>query len=367
MLRGFSILAVILLHLNIHFGFSDTFLKTELPKKIFSFLFWNGFYGVIIFFTLSGYLITSSILKKWKDLSKIELKTFYWQRFSRIIPLLALLLIVLSILHSADVHGFVINSEQTSLSRAIFSALTFHINWLEIQVGYLPANWDILWSISIEETFYLFFPIICLFLKREWQFVIVLLLFLVVSPWARTNLYLGNELADRNHLAFLDSIALGCMTAIIVKNINFSKWLNWTFLIVGWSMVLLILVFKSFVYTSGIVGLGLNITILSIGISFILLWMHENHRSGKHKNYIALKWLRDMGIYSYEIYLTHMFVIIFGVQLFKSLELGLNWLIPFSLLLIVISYFLGKIIFHKFSEPINIWLRKKWMTKNTKV
>ena len=155
-------------------------------------------------------------------MSKIELKTFYWQRFSRIIPLLALLLIVLSILHSADVHGFVINSEQTSLSRAIFSALTFHINWLEIQVGYLPANWDILWSISIEETFYLFFPIICLFLKREWQFVIVLLLFLVVSPWARTNLYLGNELADRNHLAFLDSIALGCMTAIIVKSkINF--------------------------------------------------------------------------------------------------------------------------------------------------
>jgi len=366
LLRGFSILTVILLHLNIHFGFSGTFLKEVLPKKLFSFLFWSGFYGVVVFFTLSGFLITSSILKKWGNLSKIELKTFYWLRFSRIIPLLVLLLIVLSILHITNIEGFVINSEKTSLGRAIFSVLTFHINWLEIQVGYLPANWDVLWSISIEETFYLFFPIICLFLKREWQFAIILLLFLTLSPWARTQLYLGNELGDKNHLAFLDSIALGCMAAIILKKSTFYKWLNWIFLIVGWSMVILIFVFKGFVYKAGIADLGLNITILSLGISFILFWMHENHRLGKEKNYRLFSWLKHMGVYSYEIYLTHMFVIIFGAQVFKSLSLGTNWLIPYSLSLILISYFLGKIIFHKFSEPVNIWLRKKWTEKNIK-
>ncbi len=366
LLRGFSILTVLLLHLNIHFGFSNTFLKEVLPNKLFSFLFWSGFYGVVVFFTLSGFLITNSILKKWGELSKIDLKTFYWFRFSRIIPLLLLLLIILSILHVTNTTGFVINPERTSLGRAIFSTLTFHINWLEIQVGYLPANWDVLWSISIEESFYLFFPIICLFLKKEWHFIIILFLFLVLSPWARTQLYLGNELADKNHLAFLDSIALGCMTAILLKNSNFSKWLNWTFLFVGWSMVILIFVFKSFVYKTGIVDFGLNITILSVGISLILFWIQENYRLGKEKKYKLFSWLRYMGVYSYEIYLTHMFVIIFGVQLFKSLSLGANWLIPYSLLLILISYYLGKIIFHKFSEPINIWLRKKWKTSSIK-
>lgn len=360
MLRGFSIFTVILLHLNIHFGFSDSFLKAILPKKLFSVLFWSGFYGVVVFFTLSGFLITTSILKKWGNLSKINVKTFYWLRFSRIIPLLVLLLIVLSILHITNVEGFVINPEQTSLSRAIFSALTFHINWLEIKVGYLPANWDVLWSISIEESFYLVFPILCLFLKREWQFVIALVLFLILSPWARTQLYLGNELADKNHLAFLDAIALGCMTTILIKKITLSKWLNWTFLILGWSMVVLIFVFRGFVYKAGIVDLGLNITILSLGISLILFWMHENHRSGNEKDYKAFRWLRHMGVYSYEIYLTHMFVVIFGVQVFKDLSLDVNWLIPYSLLLIVISYFLGKTIFHKFSEPVNMWLRNKW-------
>ena len=72
-----------------------------------------------------------------------------------------------------------------------------------------------------------------------------------------------------------------------------------------------------------------------------------------------------MGIYSYEIYLTHMFVIIFGAQLFNSLGLGANWLIPFSLLMILVSYLLGMLIFNNFSEPINLWLRKKWKDKNS--
>ncbi|SMG36187.1 Peptidoglycan/LPS O-acetylase OafA/YrhL, contains acyltransferase and SGNH-hydrolase domains [Marivirga sericea] len=358
-LRGLSILAVILLHLNIHFGISNTFLKELLPAKLFSLLFWSGFYGVVVFFTLSGYLITNSIIRKWTSLSKIDIKMFYWQRFSRIIPLLTVLLLVLSILHVLDVQGFVINADQTSLGRAIFSALTFHINWLEIQVGYLPANWDVLWSISIEETFYLFFPIICLFLKKEWRFLVIVGLFLVVSPWARTQLFEGNELADKNHLAFVDSIALGCMTAIITSKLTFSKALNYFFLTLGWSMVILIFVFKGFIYKAGIVDLGLNITILSVGVSLILFWMHEKHKSKEENRHYIFGWLRNMGIYSYEIYLTHMFIVIFGAQLFEKLSIGSNWLIPYLISLLLISYFLGKIIFHKFSEPVNIWLRRK--------
>ena len=359
-LRGLCILAVILLHLNIHFGFTNTFLKDAIPKQIFSLFFWSGYYGVVIFFTLSGYLITISILKRWGAAYKIELKTFYWFRFSRIIPLLLTLLILLSVLHLTNVQGFVIDSKQTSLASAFFSALTFHINLLEIQVGYLPANWDILWSISIEETFYLIFPLLCLLLKREWQFAFVLILFLIVSPWSRINLYLGNELGDRNHFAYLDSLALGCMSAIIATRLNFPKWLNQTFLLVGCSMVTLIIYFRSFVFQSGLVDIGLNITMLSFGIGLILLWLHANHASGNEKDRWIFKWLKQMGIYSYEIYLTHMFVVLLGVEIFKHFELGPNYLIPFSLVIILISYLLGNVVFNYFSEPINTWLRKRW-------
>ncbi|UTW64000.1 acyltransferase [bacterium SCSIO 12741] len=358
-LRGLSILTVVLLHLNIHFGISDTFLKELLPKKLFSLLFWSGYYGVVVFFTLSGYLITHSIINKWGGLSKIEIKTFYWQRFSRIMPLLVTLLVVLSILHLENVPGFVINPEKTSLGRALFSALTFHINWLEIQVGYLPANWDVLWSISIEEMFYLFFPMVCLFLKKEWQFVVLLALFLMISPWARTELYPGNELADKNHLAYLDSIALGCMVAIICSKMTFAKWLNWTFLLIGWSMVILIFVYKGFVYKSGLIGLGLNVTILSVGVSLILLWMHQKYPLKNERIRWIYSWLRYLGAYSYEIYLTHMFVVILMARLYRKFDLSEKWLLPFLLSSILISFLLGKLTFNYFSEPVNRWLRRK--------
>ncbi len=358
-LRGLSILTVVLLHLNIHFEISDTFLKEMLPKKLFSLLFWSGFYGVVMFFTLSGYLITNSIIKRWGMLSRVDLRTFYWYRFSRIVPLLSVLLIVLSILHLGSVRGFVIDPEQASLGRVVLSALTFHINWLEIQVGYLPANWDILWSISIEETFYLFFPVTCLFLKKEWRFAVILVLFLLVSPWARTQLYEGNELADKNHLAYIDSIALGCMVAIIGSKMTFAKWLSSIFLIVGWSMVVLIFVFKGFVYKSGITELGLNVTILSIGVSLILLRIHQKGQLKKEKKWIVYNWLRLLGIYSYEIYLTHMFVIILMTSIYSEFELNDKWLIPFLLFSILISYLTGQLIFNCFSDPVNNWLRTK--------
>jgi peptidoglycan/LPS O-acetylase OafA/YrhL len=362
-LRGFSILLVILLHLSIHFNFSHSFIKEFFPKKLFSFLFWNGIYGVIIFFTLSGFLITSSILKKWGSLSKVKVGAFYWMRFARIIPPLAALLLLLFILHVLEVPGFTIKDEQTTLGQAIFAALTFHFNWLEIQVGYLPANWDVLWSISIEESFYIFFPLICLLLKKEWHFVFFLILFLVLSPWARTQLFIGNDLGDRNHLAYLDSIALGCITALIVHRITLAKWLNQALLGIGWGLIILVLIFKSFIYQAGVVDLGLNVSLLSLGVAFILFWMHDNHREWKERNWRALSGLRYMGIYSYEIYLTHMFPVIWGVQFFKYLELGQVWLLPFSLLILLVSSLLGYFFHHYLSEPLNVWLRKKGLPK----
>jgi len=152
-LRGISILSVILLHINIRVPFSETLLGSSMPNMIYKVLFWSGFYGVCIFFVISGFLISTSALNKWGSLPDIKPGGFYSMRFARIIPLLVSLLVVLSFLHLEGIKGFVINPEQTSLGRSIFAALTFHINLLEIQTGYLPGPWDILWSLSIEEVF----------------------------------------------------------------------------------------------------------------------------------------------------------------------------------------------------------------------
>lgn len=358
-LRGVSILLVILLHINIHFGLKNSFIANELPSKVFPFLFWNGFYGVVIFFTLSGYLITTSILQRSQSLSKINLRQFYWFRFSRIMPPLIALLLVLSLLHLTGVNGFVINPNRTSLLRAIFSVLTFHFNWLEIQVGYLPANWDVLWSISIEECFYLIFPIVCLFLKKDWQFVFILIAFIFISPWARIELFPDNDLAYKNHLGSIDSIAFGCMTAIIAHRLSISKNINALMLILGIAMMVLVMFYKNIVWQSGFTEVGLNVTILSIGVSLVVLWMHDRQKKGLQKNFLAFRWLKKMGVYSYEIYLTHMFVIIPVAQQIRRNKLGDEWFIPLLLLCILATYLLGWFISTRFSEPVNRWLRSK--------
>lgn len=107
-------------------------------------------------------------------------------------------------------------------------------------------------------------------------------------------------------------------------------------------MVISIFMFRGLIYKLGATSVGLNITILSFGVSLILLWMHENHHSGRAQNRSIYNWITNIGIYSYEIYLTHMFVIIFCVKAFKKLDFESGWLIPYILLTIFLAYMLGK-------------------------
>lgn len=72
--------------------------------------------------------------------------------------------------------------------RALLATLTFHINVLEAHRGYLPANWDILWSLSVEEMFYLFFPLVRRYTKL---FIVVLLILVILGPFARSH---GNSI-----------------------------------------------------------------------------------------------------------------------------------------------------------------------------
>ncbi len=74
---------------------------------------------------------------------------------------MVLLHAILSILDRAHLKYFTISPKSGGLGRALLAALTSHVNVLEARRGYLPANWDILWSLSVEEVFYLFFPLVC--------------------------------------------------------------------------------------------------------------------------------------------------------------------------------------------------------------
>jgi peptidoglycan/LPS O-acetylase OafA/YrhL len=186
-LRGLAILFVVLNHVNMRLVINDIPYAVGFSRPVVASLVWNGQFGIQIFFTVSGFLIISTALRRWGQLSNVSLRDFYLLRVARIVPLLFALLLILIGLHFAGVRPFVVTQEMGGLGRAIFAALTLHVNVLQARHGWLPANWGVLWSLSVEEVFYLFFPLLAKFLGRGKLFVAILLCFVIAGPFARTD------------------------------------------------------------------------------------------------------------------------------------------------------------------------------------
>src|ERR1700719_5218442 len=221
-LRAIAIFFVLMNHVNMRLLIAEVPYTNGMPEQLVSSLVWNGQPGVQIFFAVSGFLITSTALRRWGSLSGVSLRGFYLMRFARIAPLLIVLLAVLSLLHFLRLHDFVVSGKTGGVWRALLAALTFHVNVLEARRGYLPGNWDILWSLSIEEMFYLFFPIIARILGRGKLLILLLISFVALGPLSRTIWSHGNEVwQEYSYLGGMDAIALGCLTALVVSRYKF--------------------------------------------------------------------------------------------------------------------------------------------------
>jgi peptidoglycan/LPS O-acetylase OafA/YrhL len=377
LLRGLCIVAVVLHHINLRIHFRDSSLGQLLGPAANRALFWNGYYGVRMFFVISGFLITSWSLKRWGSLSQLNMRQFYQMRFARIMSCLAGLLLVLVLLDRMGVPRFVINTQHTSLARASIAALTFHVNWLEARTGYLPASWDVLWSLSVEEIFYVVFPLLCTLLRKQALLIGVLTCFVLVGPFARVHTQ--NELwADYGYLACIDGIAVGCLAAMVAAKIRLNKKRNLAFTITGAFLCLLITVFRGIAVKFVFYKAGLDVMILEIGSALLLIALQQNSEghtaskpiSNKSARELSLRrigealsrstaFLRWFGRTSYEVYLTHMFAVWPMVGLFfyfhQSIHLAPLWFLG----TLALAGELGYLVARFYSEPLNDRLRTK--------
>jgi peptidoglycan/LPS O-acetylase OafA/YrhL len=357
LLRGLAIFFVLMNHVNMRLLFAGIPYTRSLPKQLVSSLVWNGQFGVQIFFAVSGFLITSTAMRRWGSLSRISVRAFYQLRFARIAPLLLALLAVLSALHLLRAPNFVVSQKTGGLAQALLAALTFHVNVLEARRGYLPGSWDILWSLSVEEMFYLFFPLICRILGGRSRLVALLLLFVVLGPLGRTVLARGNPVwREYSYLGGMDAIALGCLTAIFLSHRCLSQpWLRFL-LTSGLVFLIFVLGFSIHVETWGLDRSGLDMSILAIGACMVIVVAAQT----KWRSPWVLSPLRMLGRRSYEVYLTHMFVVFACFYIFVRIGTPLQAIPLLFLITILISALLGEMVARLYSESMNRWLRRHW-------
>ena len=315
-LRGLAILLVIVHHLALPFRLplEPSLLGAWWPKRLVDAVSFNGYEAVFVFFVISGFLIATRIIERNGDLARIDLRRFYAARARRILPLLGLILALLSALAWLQVPGFAPETGEQSTAGLLGSALSFTFNWYEGRTGWAPAGWDVLWSLSIEEAFYLGFPLLCIWLPRRLLVGVLVLWALGLSP-LRDLVPKSEEVwREKAYLPGMAAIAWGVLAALLARrwaprlHLRQARMLALCgglclLLVFGWSDLVYRHLFKSSLYG------------LCLGACLLLLACHAHPMAPRR----GLGWLARMGELSYELYLSHMFVVLAVVAAYRAL------------------------------------------------
>jgi peptidoglycan/LPS O-acetylase OafA/YrhL len=153
----------------------------------------GGGLGVDIFFVISGFLITGLLLTEHETTGRILLRSFWARRARRLIPALVALVVVCT-----SVALFVGHDVLVGIGRQVLGAATFSSNWLSIASGTsyfgttTPELFRNLWSLAVEEQFYLVWPfvvLLVLLVRSNRLRALIFLLIAIVSATAMAVLY----------------------------------------------------------------------------------------------------------------------------------------------------------------------------------
>jgi peptidoglycan/LPS O-acetylase OafA/YrhL len=350
LLRGLSILLVVIHHTAIRIPLDKGALADGLPPRLLDGLQYNGFEAVFLFFVISGFLITSNSLARWGALAAIDAKAFYRRRAARILPCLLILVAVLSALALAGAPHYTMAQPKQTLPGAVASALGLYLNVYQARTGWLPAGWGVLWSLSIEEVFYLAFPVAGLLLGRMRLLVPVLALLALSIPFVRAGIHHDEIWSEENYLQGMAAIATGVLAALIVH-----RWPNprrstarWVTALGGVGLTAVFFAGAE-LWRSLHVASMLVLTASAAALVVACRWRSAVDAAAPLR---AFGWLRSAGRLSYEIYLTHMFVIWWIVDRFDAaganLRTGFAWYGP----VLVGAWAMGWLVARFVSNPL---------------
>ena len=291
----------------------------------------GGWLGVDLFFIISGFLISNIIISELNQ-SNFSFVNFYIRRIKRILPAL------FSVLLLSSIAGYIVYfpREMSTFSESVRSSTFFYSNYFyKIFDFYTAESAKSLallhtWSLSIEEQFYILFPVVSFILFKRYrkEFLPTLIIFSIISIYLN---YSSLNIYDKfyNFELRVWEILIGAILMIFFFNIKISpiKWQSETgFILVFFSIV--------FFNNDAIYSLYPRIIVV-LGTSLILL--ANNAENNRFLNYlIKNKLVTYAGLISYSLYLFHQPIFAFATTLTNRSDILIS--IPMKVVLLLFTF-----------------------------
>jgi peptidoglycan/LPS O-acetylase OafA/YrhL len=268
----------------------------------------SGAAGVDLFFALSAFLITSILLREREETGGISLRRFYLRRILRIWPLYFLLIAVGVVL----AHTM---AKQSLPWYYVAGYLLFVGNWVHAVFGRPESICSPLWTVSIEEQFYLIWPLLMKMLRRRGMIVAAIVTFLLATV-CRVGFMLAGSSGGfiyYGSVSRCDSLALGILLALFADRLpqptRTVRWLLLTGGLLGW--------LASSAWLNEQPGpvdirmvLGRLIVSLAAG-AILYACLHS------HSKLVRGEWVVRLGKISYGLYMLHLTGILIMLSLFR--------------------------------------------------
>lgn len=363
-LRAIAALMVIMCHL------------LEGQSRTIVFLGNFGSSGVTIFFVLSGFLITYLLLMEQKVFSKININAFYFRRILRIWPLYFLILFIAYVVIPYFIpEDHLIEMDRRSLKSFLMNV--FFLTNFTLILKLTPLIIRVIWSIGIEEQFYIFWPWLIKMKEKKRNSLILLIIFFF--PFSKLFFVLFEYYTGSNSLQIIssiitvtrfDSMAIGGLFGILAfcKKIDFgyftiryesitSKKIQW-----GVYFSIFISYLITFIYPSLFQIINYILHPCLFAICIVNLATNSNSVLNIENNY-----MNYLGKISYGLYLIHQIVIYLVLArlkaFFKYDSVFLNYLLPYTITLAIIVFISG--ILYKYYESPFFRLKNKYANIKT--
>ncbi len=322
-LRFLAFFSVFISHCFVFLGYKNA---SHIGDRIISHFFIHGDLGVNFFFVLSGFLITHLLLNEKKKNKTISIRKFFMRRLLRIWPVYFLTLLigffVLPALFqnvSKDYLPFEVN---VPLSKLVWYSL-FVVNFDMVLNGVNYLTVVVLWSISIEEQYYLIWPLIAKFASKYLLVVVLCMLFLL-SFWYRYTNYLDISKISYSTFSVINNLAVGglCSWGIFYsrKFTNVFVNLNKPVIILVYFFFALSIPLRGFTYyfNDNLDRLLVSTAPFVFSLFFAFIILEQNFSRHSFYKMHNIKLFSDLGAISYGLYCYHMISIFIVEFMFKS-------------------------------------------------